>query len=151
MDLRTLVQAQECGALKTEVLNNGLVKIGGVAVTPEQCMAMASTLGWVSYDKKPWEVIDKTNRFIRSIRNYVDNEGVINGTTVTFMNRRLTNTMKYFDRIKMVNPEFDITILYGMPGTGGAYAVYDDSDGFRQPVFNCRSVKQLAEYLNDLV
>ena len=152
MKLNKLMEIQASGAIKVSVNDKtGVVSLGPYAVTNEQCQLIAKDLGWLSYDKKSWEVIDKTNKFIRSLRSNLTNETVINTAEVTFQNRRMTDTMKYFDRIKMVSPYFDITILYGMPGVGGTYAVYDGSNGFRQPVFNCRTMKDLAEYIDELV
>lgn len=151
MKLNNLIQAQDCGALKVEVNNaTGQVIVGGVPVSKEQCRGFVTALGWQSWDKADWEIIDKTNKFIRGIKNHIDNEAVLNTAEVTFQNRRRQNTEKYFDRIKMVSHLFDITILYGMPGTGGTYAVYDASNRFSQPVFTCRTAKQLGEYINSL-
>lgn len=151
MKLANLVAAQECGALKVgENCSHNNIIVGGVSVTEAQCKGIVKTLGWIDWDKQAWEIIDKTNKFIRGIKNHIDNEAILSSTEVTFQNRRRQNTEKYFDRIKMVGPLFDITILYGMHGTGGTYSVYDGSNGFSQPVFNCRTAKQLGEYINSL-
>lgn len=106
-------------------------------------------LGWERYDAKPWEIIEKTNKFIRGIKSVLVDEAIVD-TDVTFRNFRRTNTERYYDRIKMISPDYDITIMYGMPGLGGAYAIFDSSDGFRQPQYSCRSLKQVAEYINSM-
>lgn len=151
MKLSELIKAQSCGALNIgEGSNEHGIVVGGAGITLEQCRQMAGILGWLDYDKKPWEVIDKTAKFIRGIKNHITSEQVLGGTEVTFQNRRKQNTESYFDRIKMVNHKFDITILYGAHGAGGTYAVFSGTNGFNQPVFNCRTSKQLGEYINTL-
>lgn len=64
------------------------------------------------------------------------------------MNRRISNSMKYFDRIKIEGNGWDLTILYGMPGSGGTYALYDGTDNNRKPAATARSLKQLIEIIN---
>lgn len=152
MQLTNLMELQAAGALKIdENCNASRIIVGGVQITPEQCRNICLMLGWTSWDKRDWEIIDKTNKFIKSLRANIDNEDAVAGVEVTFQNHRRTDTEKYYDRIKMVGPYYDITILYGMPGTGGAYAIYDASNHWKFPVYTCRTAKQVAEYINDLV
>lgn len=149
MKLGELYEVQSAGALKIgSDCSNGNIVVGGSKLTADQCKQLVKALGWLNWDKPDWEVIDKTDKFIRGIKPYVTDEDILANTEVTFQNRRISDTLKYFDRIKMVGSDFDITILYRMPGTGGTYAVYDDSDNFRKPQFTCRSAKQLGEYIN---
>ena len=152
MLLTDLMKLQAAGALKVDSnCTNSNIVIGGVRVSQEQCRNICRMLGWTSWDKQDWEVIDKTNKFIKSLRTYITKEDAVTGVDVTFQNHRRTDTEKYYDRIKMVGPYYDITILYGMPGIGGAYAIYDESNNWRFPVFACRTAKQVAEYIDDLV
>lgn len=150
MELRQLIEIQKSGALKVVTQPNGGFTVGGIPVTDQQAAMMANNLGWIRYAKHPAEIIDKTNKFVRSIVKNSTNEFYINGTHVSFENQRISGTMKYFDRIKLVNPMFDYTILYGMPGTGGTYAIYDATSNNHLPVYSCRSLKQVAEFFSDL-
>ena len=152
MKLKQLMDIQKSGALKvsSECTINNIV-IGGVRVTLEQCRSMAQSLGWVEFDMPPWEIISKTNKFVNGLRANLKNEEIIENTEVVFQNRRRMETDKYFDRIKLVSPYFDLTVLYGMPGLKGLYSVYDGSNGNRNPAYGFRSLKQLALYMNGLV
>ena len=152
MELIQLLAVQSSGALKSKYdPATGTVKVGGIELNKEQCQSLVSNLGWLEYSKQPHEIIEKTEKFAKALNSYLDNEEIINGTTITFQNKRRMGTEKYFDRIKITGDGLDLTILYNMPGTGGAYAVYDGTDGNRQPVYTCRSMKQLCEYLNEEV
>ena len=153
MKLESLIQAHVCGALNVGdvAYDRSTGVVGNMQVSRAQCNDFVTALGWKTFDKDAFEIVDKTNKFIRSIAKHLDNDGVIYNTEVTFENHRRMNTEKYFDRIKMINPRFDITILYGMPGVGGTYAVYSAENNFIKPVFNCKTVKQLCEFLNELV
>lgn len=153
MKLIKLINMQECGALNCQCNEvTGQITIGGMVVTSEQCEQYAKNVGWLKWDKKTWEVIEKTNRFIRSIKSYIDDEQILNHTEITFQNSRRMNTEKYTDRIKLVNPNFDITIIYGAAeyGRGGQYEVYTASNNYNYPVHTCRTAKQLATYINSL-
>lgn len=150
MKLSKLIEFQSSGAMKTQYDKvTGVIKLGGTPVSEEQCKNIVTMLGWERYDAKPWEIIEKTNKFIRGIKSVLVDEAIVD-TDVTFRNFRRTNTERYYDRIKMISPDYDITIMYGMPGLGGAYAIFDSSDGFRQPQYSCRSIKQVAEYINSM-
>ena len=153
MKLENLIQAHVCGALnvKDVAFDRSSGVVGGMQMSRAQCNEFVTALGWKTFDKDAFEIVDKTNKFIRSIAKYLTNDTVIYGTEVGFENHRRMNTEKYFDRIKMVNPRFDITILYGMHGVGGAYAVYSAENNFIKPVFNCKTAKQLCEYLNEMI
>lgn len=149
MYLKELMQVQQSGALVVGEANNAQAVIGGALLTTEQCAFLVQKLGWTTYDKRPWEIIDKTNKFIKGLAKHLTNMDLLEGTTITFMNRRISNTLKYFDRIKIEGGNgWNLTILYGMPGAGGTYALYDGTDNNRKPVATARSLKQLIEVIN---
>lgn len=153
MNLGQLLELHECGALNVDDTSNiNLAVIGGMALTNEQCQIFAANLGWLKYDKPAYEIIDKTNKFIRGLKKNIKDIEVIANTQVTFQNSRRQNTEKYIDRIKLICPgKFDLTVLYGMPGVGGVYGIYSAENNFLHPVLGCRNLKQVGEYISSLI
>ena len=153
MTLRKLMEMQKAGALKVdENSNNTSAVIGGVRVEYNQCKMIANAIGWIGRTAdKPFTMVDKTDRFIRNMRLYIKNDFIISQTDVAFESIRVTDSEKIYDRIKFVSPQYDLTIFHGQPGSGGSYAVYDADVSRTHPVFTCRTLKALGEYLNDIV
>ncbi len=147
MELKKLIEIQKSGALKVSGnINAGEIIVGGVKITPEQCNQFVKQLGWLEWGLPATTIIEKTDKFIRNFCKYVNFDSFIMGTTITFQNRRLSNTMRYFDRIHFTNSKFGYTIIYNMPGNGGAYALYSSEDNTHLPIYTCRSIKQLGEF-----
>ena len=153
MNLATLMQMQKAGALKiNDDASINYIVMGGVPVTEEQCKAIAKNLGWTGRtSNKGFEMIEKTDKYIRNFRRLLTNEHVINGTEIMFESIRKTDTEKVADRIKLINPYFDVTIFHGMPGYGGSYSVFIPAKSTTQVDFACSSMKALCEYLDELV
>ena len=149
MNFTQLVEYQTSGALKVSYdATTGIIKLGGTPVTREICSNIVTGLGWERYDAKPWEIIDKTDKFIKSMSKYLCEQAMV-GLDVTFRNFRRSNTESYYDRIKLISPYMNFTVLYHMPGLGGTYAIFTPKDNFQRPDYACRSVKQLCEYINE--
>lgn len=152
MVVSKLIEAYKKGAFKMVGEACKCHETGMSSPMPLQdCDGFIRMIGWLEWAQPRSEIMDKTSKMVKSIASNVTSSEFLNNTEVTFQNRRLQETIKYFDRICMVNPKFNIVILRGMPGTGGAYAVYDANSYTHQPIFNCRSLKQLGEYLNELI
>lgn len=151
MKLRSLSEAQINGALKvTGLMPDGSAIIGGVVVSAQQCSQIARHLGWEHFEMSGAEIIDKTDKFISKIGKHIKDDHIIGNTEVTFINRRKSDTIKYFDRIKMICPgRFDITILYGIGGKR-KYEIYSSLNGFAVPVKYCSTAKELGEWINTI-
>lgn len=153
MKLDLLIQLQSSGALKVkDGYTDDHATVGKLELNKEQCDFLAAKLGWVEMDLPSIQIIDKTNKFINTIKKYVDNQVILENTEVVFQNRRKLDTIKTFDRIKFIcPPKFDITLLYGMPGTRSKYTIYSSVNMFNIPVKGCRSLKEVAIWINQLV
>ena len=153
MKLNKLMEMQRAGAFK--VAENSDVSraiVGGVPMDDKQCCAVASALGWNGRTSdRGFKMIDKTDKFIRNMRIYIDNEWIINNTVVEFESMRHSGTEKIGDRIKWVSPLYDFSILHAFPGCGGSYAVFDPTVSQAKPIFTCRTLKALGEFLNNQV
>lgn len=153
MKLSQLMEMQKAGALKiganSTVYN---ITLGGMSVTDEQCKVIARNLGWTGRSaNKGFEMIQKTDKYIRNFNRLLTNENIINTVDIMFESIRKTDTEKVADRIKLVGPGFDITIFHGMPGYGGAYAVFRPEVSTSQTSFACTSMKDLCEYIDALI
>lgn len=153
MNLGKLMEMQKVGALKVhENSNEYQAIIGGQPMSAEQCAVIARHLGWEGRTAdKPYKMIEKVDRFVRNMRLYIDNPYVISQTNLMFESMRKTDSLKISDRIKFVSPDYDLTIIHGTPGLGGSYAVFDVDVSHTKPVFACRTLKALGEYLNQVV
>lgn len=149
MNLGQLIDMYEAGVLKVEDDSNPeMAVVGGMTLNREQMRALAVNLGWAKFQMEPLEVIIKTGKFIRGIKSTLGEDAIVDGTEVTFETTRIDNTMRYFDRIKLICPGvFDITVLYKVPGTPTTYTVYSDENRRAYPVLNARTLKQVAEYV----
>ena len=148
MILKELINLHKIGVMKVTKDDNGQVLVGGTSITSDECRIILSKIGWVRYNTSPFEILNKTDKFISSISKYLKDEYIINNTVVALENTRKTGTMSYFDRIKMIcNNRFDITLLRGMGGVGGTYGIYSSTNNFTKPVYSCRSLKQVAEWI----
>lgn len=152
MQFKQLIEVQKSGALKASVQEEtGIVTLGGMVVQPNQLQLFVRNLGWLTWDMNPVQIIDKTNKFVKNFSRYIEDSRIVLGTEITFENHRISNSLRYFDRIKLINPLFNHTILYNMPSTGGVYAIYDANGNTHLPEYTCRSIKQVVEYFNELL
>lgn len=154
MKLKDLFMYQKQGAFKVEkdVEENGIVVVGGLRLSRSQCDIIANKIGWIEGAQTSDELINKTNKFIKGIRKSLTQPKIIENTDVVFQNFRYSNSLVYYDRIKMVMPRFfDITVIYNVYGYRGKYVVYSDENQFMQPVTVVRTAKELGQYINSLV
>lgn len=147
MTLRQLLEMQSSGALniKYEPCSN-IANLGGVQITLDQARMICSQLGWVEYVISPFEIIDKTNKFIRGLKNHLDREGFLETTLVEFQNKKANTYGKTFDRIVLQSKGFSLSILYNMEHSGGKYVIYET--GRALPVSKCRNLKAVAQFIN---
>lgn len=147
-ELRIAYVNKAMNVVYSEKSNMG--ELGGVMITNEQAKTIAGHFGWLRISQSGFQIIEKTAKFIRAMKNSLKREDIWNNTIVTFENHRIAGEMKYYDRIKLVYPgRFDLTLTYGMPGTGAAYALYDKSRDIARPVVTARYIKQICEYLDN--
>ena len=119
-------------------------------VTQQECVAIVNALGWLEYELPQQRIIEKTDKFINSFGKHLKNHELLEATEIAFQNSRRINTEKYVDRIKIVCPGvYDFTLMYGMPGLGASYGLFSAENGFKHPVFSGRTVKQVADYINN--
>ena len=149
MNLGQLIDMYEAGVLKVEDdAYPERAVVGGTELNREQMRALVVNLGWVKFQMEPLELIIKTGKFIRGIKATLGEHEIVDMTEVIFETTRIDNTMRYFDRIKLICPGvFDITVLYKVPGTPTTYTVYSDENRMSYPVLNARTLKQVAEYV----
>lgn len=147
MTLGKLLELYVNGALSIKY-NKGdcVATIGSVAITEEQGAVLCKQLGWTDYYLHPFEIIDKTSKFIRAFKSGIIEVDKLNTTTVEFRNTRSNVYGKTFDRIHIEHKEFSMSILYGMAGNESPYVIYDSPSSI--PLKRCRNMKQVVEFIN---
>lgn len=148
MKLNTLREMQKTGALKVEHdSNTSIGSVGGVQVDMEQARNLAEQIGWVEMHLNPFELIEKTNKFMKPLIKNLERPDIWELGDIQFQNRRSNTYGKTFDRIVISSSNCSYTIVYGMENNGGKYVVYET--GRALPIAKCRNVKAVAEYLNN--
>lgn len=136
------------GALNIKYeLESNRAAIGEMPINLMQAHSIAQNLGWEEYILTPYEIIEKTNKFIRGIKNHINREGFWETAEVLFQNKRANTYGKTFDRIVIHFPkEFTLSILYNMEHSGGKYVIYETS----RPIAlaKCRNLKAVAGFIN---
>ena len=126
--------------------NTGIATLGGVNITEEQAAVIAGQLGWTKYVLHPFDIVEKTAKFIKAFDKFEDLE-VLNDIVVDFQNNRSSVYGKTFDRIHLELPrKFSLSIQYGMPSNESPYVIYDSFTSV--PLKRCRNMKQVVEFLN---
>ena len=67
MKLENLIQAHVCGALNVGdvAYDRSTGVVGNMQVSRAQCNDFVTALGWKTFDKDAFEIVDKTNKFIQ--------------------------------------------------------------------------------------
>ena len=148
MFFKQLFDMYEAGALNIKYEPNSRVAvIGNMQISLEQANTICMNLGWEQYVLSPFEIIDKTAKFVKSMRANLKNETIINNCNVSFKNVRSSVYGKTHDRIHLEGKNgYGISIIYNMPGNSSKYVVYDSLTS--TPIAKGRNIKQIAEYLN---
>lgn len=149
MTLGSLIEMYESGAFNIHYSEESpTATLAGMAITKEQAALICERIGWSKYQLSPFQIIDKTAKFCRGIKNHIDNEKILTNTYVDFQNRPTRIYGKTCDRIHLENAVagFSISVIYNMPDTPAKYTVYKSSNSL--PLAKCRTLKQVGEYLN---
>ena len=146
MELSKLLTLQTSGALNIKYENYNVAEMGGVLITAEQAAQLPMNLGWTETYLHPFEIVSKTNKFIKGIKNHITREGFWETGHVQFQNMRAAAYGKTFDRIVIQTHDLKLTILYNMENAGAKYAVYET--GKPLIIGKCRNLKAVAEFIN---
>ena len=150
MNLEKLCEMQAAGVFKVGKNNTelGTIVIGGMKLTKQQADEFLHQIGWDVYFESPEKIVEKTDSIVKGLCKYIENESVLNTANVCLQNFRKTDSDKFYERINLDGFNFNLTILHGMGGTGGAYALFDANRSKTQPVCSGGSVKSISEYIN---
>lgn len=149
MTLGKLLELYNSGALNVKYDKDEQVPtvgvIGGVRINATQASALCTQMGWLEYVLNPFEVLEKTSKFIKSLKQHLKNDVYWQGQ-VTFQNIRSNTYGKTFDRIQIQTRYGGVSILYNMEHSGGKYVIYNVGGAI--PLAKCRNLKQVSEYFN---
>lgn len=142
-----LMELQKAGTFKiTGNPSTASANVGGMNLNDDQCITIARKIGWngrTSYTG--WKMLEATNRIVRNLAANFTNEDFIMNTDISFESVRYTDSTKVAERIKLVGPGWDITIIHGGIGLGGAYALFIPSISMSHPLYACSSFKGICE------
>ena len=151
VSIQQLMVAYENKALSIDYKNgNGTTALlGGVQINLEQAHRLCqANFGWSEYVLSPFEIIDKTHKFMRALKSHLTNEMIWERGTIEFINKKDVDYGRTFDRICIQTEYFSTTIIYNMKSAGCSYVVY--RNGQANPVAKCRTLKQVIENINEL-
>ena len=152
IELKKLLTAYVNGALTIKYEKGSNVgNLGGTNITLEQAHKLCQEhFGWIEYRLSPFEIIEKTSKFMRSLKTNLKNQEVWDTAVVEFQNRPDSEYNKTFDRIVITCPRlFQYTIIYNMKNAGGVYVLY--MTGQAVPVSKLRNLKQVIEYIQNSI
>lgn len=151
VQLKQLLDIYLHGALNIKYEpDSSVASIGDTQLNVQQAQAMCANLGWESAVLGPFEIIDKTKKFMKALKCNMKQAVIWQTAMISFDNKASNVYGKTFDRIHMVCPrQFEISILYKMPGNTSSYVIYNSLTSV--PIGKCKSMKQVAEFIDTLV
>jgi hypothetical protein len=144
-ELKSLLEMQKAGVFKVD-LDAGTM--AGRKATKEQLDSVVEQLGWREKYLSNLELINKTDKMLRSFQNLVSGYLRDYGTLEMY-NYRKANSIGSYDRIVINFGRKSLTILYDMPNAGGKYVVYDKERSESQPIHKASTLKGIVTYIND--
>lgn len=110
--------------------------------------SICSDLGWTRMYLSPFEIISKTGKFIKGLKNNIADEYFWDKGKIEWENYRISNSMSSYDRIHLcVEKRFDLTITFHMPHSGGTYTVYDRDSVSVMPVNQSANMRSLCRFI----
>lgn len=153
MTIKQLVELQKAGNFKVSKENSlADAIVGGYKLSTEMCDNMATKLGWTARKSLPsWKLIDKTNTYVKAFNRYLGEK--FNNFDVLFENIGLIDSDKTMDRVVISSEKNGIivesyTIIHGMSGIGGSYALFIAKQSQTHPVISSRTIKSVLEYID---
>lgn len=151
IQLSQLLQLHTHGALNIKYeVDKPIATIGDTQINRDMARNMCFNIGWESFVLDPFEIIDKTKKFMAALKRNMDNQYIWERACISFENKASREHGKTFDRIHIAcGRDFELSILYKMPGNSSTYVIYNSFTSV--PVAKCKSLKQVGEYINNLV
>lgn len=126
---------------------SNVASIGGTDFSIEQVGVIIQQLGWIEWKLSPFEILDKTKKFTKSVKSNITDIDILNNTEIAFQNIQSMSYGKTFDRITLCWPRhFEYIIIYNMEGAGAVYCIYERNKAI--PVAKCRTLKNVMEFIN---
>lgn len=149
--LSEIFELEKGGVLKAKVdPANGLTYIGPRTMSKDDMQKFLASIGCDEWHASEVEVLNKIERFVKSLSTYLTEPYTISHAQISFKNILSKNENEFdttFYRIHIEIPdEFSVSFIHGMPGNGTSYAGYDKAS---RPIGRYRNAKAIAEYLND--
>lgn len=144
--IRKLISMYDAGIFNIEISEDGKsATLGGRPLTIPEAEILCKQFGWESWKMSPYEIIDKTRKFVKGIKNHIVNETALD-TYVDFKNNFTRVHGKFCDRIHFSNMHgIEKSVIYNMPDNRWKYTVFEKNSN---PSCGFTTLKRLAEYIN---
>ena len=147
MEVAKLIELQSNGALNIKYeKGKRQAELAGILIDEAQAHNIAVNLGWTEYKLSPFEIIDKTNKFIKGLKNNLVRQDILETGYLEFQNIKAVSYGKTFDRIVLRSRYTNVTIIYNMESSGTKYAIYKLGNPLL--IGKCKNVKAVAEFIN---
>lgn len=122
--------------------------LAGRQLSYEQANNLCKQLGWLEYRLSAFEIIEKTNKFMKSLNSNTKGKEVWHDDiTFEFKNLPAVEYNKTIDRIVIHMHWNSYVIIYGDKRAGATYTVYLNQ--LSVPFAKCRSIKQVVEAITN--
>lgn len=145
--IRKLIELYDNGVFDIEISEDKkTAKIGGRNITIQEAETLCRKFGWESWKMSPYDIIDKTRKFVRGIKNHITKDSALDAF-VDFKNNYTSVHNKFCDRIHFSNSSgLEKSVIYNMPGNRWKYTVFEKNSN---PSCGFTTLKRLAEYINN--
>lgn len=144
--LKQLYEFHESGILNIEYTKGDktFAVIGGQKLEYSRIENLCRACGWLRYRLSAFEIIEKTNKFMKSFYKNTKGKDLFENAQLEFENLPGVEYNKTIDRIVVyLNYKTSYVIIYGDRRAGGTYTVYKNASAV--PCGKCRSLKQVVE------
>lgn len=147
VELKKLLEAHKQGALNLKYEKGDTVaSVGDTTITLDDAEKLCRVFGWTEHRVSAFEALDKTEKFVKSIKSNMKDERLLEYTKIEFQNKRDTEYGRTFDRIVFDGPGTKrFTIIHGMKSAGGSYVVYEL--GKALVLTKCRTLKNVVDFI----
>lgn len=134
VNLGTLLRYYNAGFMNISIQGDKVAIGAGdnmIDITPdENATKMVTSYGWSSYYLKPYDLINKTQKFFKAFPIRKFPQEIVDNAFISFENQRANDVSGHIDTYDRIIIDFRglrkaYTIIYNMPKAGSKYQLYE--------------------------